>query len=246
MYRAKDFRAQARAALKGNWGIAVLTGLIALLLGADTDGNAFRLEGTFNFSKSFSTDSTGTITLFQNVELPDSLAAIILALSAGIVVVATVLAILYILIGGALTLGYARYNLNLIDRTDPQFKDLFSEFDRFGDGLCMRILLTIYTFLWSLLLVIPGIIATYSYSMTPYIMIEHPEIGVNEAIRRSKQLMKGNKWRLFCLQLSFIGWYFLASLFFGIGYLWVNPYTESAKAAFYRDLVKDDDTILVN
>lgn len=118
-------------------------------------------------------------------------------------------AIVMLVIGGATTLGYARYNLNLVDDTDPKFKDLFSQYHRLGTGFGMQFFRGLFTFLWSLLLVIPGIIASYSYYLTPYILVEHPEMTAREAIRESKELMRGNKWRLFCLDISFIGWLLL-------------------------------------
>ena len=72
--------------------------------------------------------------------------------------------------------------------------------------------------------------------MTPYIMVENPEYGALDAISYSKEMMVGNKWRLFCMQLSFIGWAILCLFTLGIGFLWLNPYTEAANAAFYRDV----------
>ena len=100
----------------------------------------------------------------------------------------------------------------------------------------MRFLINLYIFLWTLLFIIPGIIASYSYSMTHYIMAENPEYGVNEAIAASKEMMRGNRWRLFCLRFSFIGWSILCIFTLGIGYLWLNPYMEAANAAFYKEI----------
>ena len=100
----------------------------------------------------------------------------------------------------------------------------------------MNLLRGIYVFLWSLLFVIPGIIATYRYAMASYILAEHPELPVNEAITRSKEMMQGNKFRLFCLIFSFIGWDFLCVLTFGIGNLWLTPYKKAAMADFYREV----------
>ena len=90
--------------------------------------------------------------------------------------------------------------------------------------------------LWSLLFVIPGIIATYSYSMSFYILRDNPDMDANAARKASIEMMKGNKWKLFCLELSFIGWMLLSMLTFGILLLWVGPYMETAKAAFYEEL----------
>lgn len=91
-------------------------------------------------------------------------------------------------------------------------------------------------FLWSLLFVIPGIIASYRYAMTPYILAENMDLSVMEAISESKRLMKGNKLRLFFMELSFLGWQILCVLTLGIASLWVGPYMEAAKAAFYREI----------
>ena len=96
--------------------------------------------------------------------------------------------------------------------------------------------MTIFVVLWSLLLVIPGIIASYSYAMAPYILYENPGMRPMAAIKASKELMRGNKWRLFCLQFSFIGWALLCALTAGIGNLWLHPYQETAQASFYRQI----------
>lgn len=98
------------------------------------------------------------------------------------------------------------------------------------------ILMYVYVILWMLLLIIPGFIKAYSYSMTPYILADDPEIKNNAAIEKSMAMMKGNKWRLFCLDLSFIGWILLGIITLGIGFLWVSPYMQQAHAAFYEDL----------
>ena len=72
--------------------------------------------------------------------------------------------------------------------------------------------------------------------MTGYILAENPDLSASEAIEQSKSMMAGNRWRLFCLHVSFIGWDILCSLTLGIGYLWLNPYKNAATAAFYREI----------
>ena len=103
-------------------------------------------------------------------------------------------------------------NLNLVDNKDAVFSDLFSQFDRLGAGFCMNFLTGLYIVLWTLLFIIPGIIKSFSYAMAPYILAEHPEMTASEAITESRRMMDGNKWRLFCLDFSFIGWDLLCSL----------------------------------
>lgn len=89
--------------------------------------------------------------------------------------------------------------------------------------------------LWSMLFVIPGIIKLYSYRMVPYILAEDPEIGANEAITRSREMMNGHKWNAFVLDLSFIGWALLSGLTFGIlSIFYVNPYIYQTDAELYK------------
>ena len=91
-------------------------------------------------------------------------------------------------------------------------------------------------FLWTLLFIVPGIVAAFRYAMAPYVLAEHPELTASEAIEKSKQMMAGNKGRLFCLQLSFIGWFLLACLTWGVGFFFLAPYTKAAETGFYLDL----------
>ncbi len=94
----------------------------------------------------------------------------------------------------------------------------------------------VYTFLWTLLLIVPGIIKSFSYMMTPYILADYPELSYNQAIEKSMAMMKGNKMKLFLLILSFLGWIILSFLTLGIGIFWVSPYMYQSMAAFYEDL----------
>ena len=98
------------------------------------------------------------------------------------------------------------------------------------------VLVFIYTFLWSLLLIIPGVVKHYSYAMTPYILKEEPEMKNNAAIEKSMVMMDGNKMKLFLLDLSFIGWAILCLFTFGIGFFFLQPYMQASHAAFYEDL----------
>ena len=102
-----------------------------------------------------------------------------------------------------------------------------------------QLLMGIFIFLWSLLLIVPGIIKAYSYAMTPYILVDRPELSVRDAIRLSGRMMSGRKLDLFCLHLSFIGWMLLCILTLGIGILFLSPYMMTAQAAFYQDVRSD-------
>ena len=107
----------------------------------------------------------------------------------------------------------------------------------FGGNFLLFFMSGLFVALWSLLFIIPGIVASYSYAMSYYIKNDHPEYKWNECIKESKKMMKGYKWKLFCLDLSFIGWRIVAFFIpFGIGTLFLNPYTHAAYAAFYEEL----------
>lgn len=94
----------------------------------------------------------------------------------------------------------------------------------------------VLTFLWFLLLIIPGIVKSYAYSMVPFILADNPEIGRKRAIELSNHMTNGQKWRMFVLDLSFLGWYILGTLALGIGILFVLPYDHSTKAELYKVL----------
>lgn len=116
--------------------------------------------------------------------------------------------------------------------------DGYRDFPRIAPTLLLQ---AVYTALWSLLLVIPGIIKQYSYRMTAFVLEDRPELKYNGAIERSMKLMKGHKMKLFLLDLSFIGWFLLCVPTFGIGLLWVFPYYWSSQAAFYRSLLAEEE-----
>ena len=118
--------------------------------------------------------------------------------------------------------------------------NLFSQgFGNWGHIVLGQLLMGIFIFLWSLLLIVPGIIKAYSYAMTPYILVDRPELSVHDAIRLSGRMMSGRKLDLFCLHLSFIGWMLLCILTLGIGILFLSPYMMTAQAAFYQDVRSD-------
>jgi uncharacterized membrane protein len=215
MLFAEDFRKIARRALNGRWGLAIGTCFIASLCGVNVISS--------NISKRSESVDINMPTGFRP--------AFVFLLST-----IFVLGILSLFLGGAIKLGYCRFNKNLINNTDPQFGDLFSRFDIFWKACGMNLLIQLYTLLWTLLFIIPGIIASLSYAMAPYIMEENPYMSIQEAIQKSKDMMSGNKWRLFCLNLSFIGWLILSAFTLGIGLLWLNPYISAAHAAFYNDV----------
>lgn len=113
---------------------------------------------------------------------------------------------------------------------------LFDGFQRFGTALGAYLLTGIFIFLWTLLLIVPGIMAGLSYAMTYFIIADDPTIGPLQAITKSKEMMRGHKWKLFLLHWRFLGWVLLCILTLGIGILWLVPYVSTSLAHFYEDI----------
>jgi len=225
MYAA-DFRAAARRALTGRWLLAVLTGLVAALLGGASGLMEFKVAASNG--RVVGQVQLGLLTLNISPGLWGWLSSMaILALAASFA---------WYVLGSVIQLGYARFNLDLTGGADARLESLFDYFRWFKTAFCARFLTGLFIFLWSLLLIIPGIVASYTYAMVPYILAEDPDMTASDAIAVSKRMMEGNRWRLFCLEFSFIGWIILSAFTLGIGNLFLTPYRAAAKAAFYRDL----------
>lgn len=217
-------RARARENLQGNWGISIGVAAIAALLGGMMAGVTFFPE--------ISQDTQIVFLQKMNQILNEGIriGRFTFGFRSGM------LGLAGFILGGVIELGYAQFLLKQHDGKPLDWHDLFSQFDRFGYGFAQKFLRGLYTALWGLLLVIPGIVKSLSYAMTPYIMAEQPELSASEAIQKSILMMDGHKWDLFVLHLSFIGWDILAALTLNIGNLVLNPYKNAAITAFYREL----------
>lgn len=154
--------------------------------------------------------------------------------------IALILIVLRIFVGYMLEVGGRKYFIRAAEG-DANVGYLGYSF---RDGRYVNILLTmllrsIFTFLWTLLLIIPGIIKSYAYRMVPYILADNPEIGHMRAIQLSNEMTRGEKLNIFVLDLSFIGWYLLGTLAFLVGVLFVLPYDDATNAELYLILRKD-------
>lgn len=212
MKNSSFFRTVARQSLTGKWGTAILAGIIASMLGA-TDG----------FSVNIDTDFESV-----NIFTPAMASAMLVSIA------------LTLIVGSIVAVGYASFNIKLIDGKYVSVGDLFSYFSHFKTVVLTALLKFAKVFFWTLLFIIPGIIASYNYALSDYILAENPELTPSQALEKSKTMMYGNRFRLFCLELSFIGWAFLCIFTLGIGFLWLNAYQSAAIAAFYRDLCDDN------
>ena len=236
MKRSSDFKREAKSALKGNWGKAIGAGFVASILGAA--GNDI-LDFGFNSSTgSASLNMAGMDVYSADIQqiTESGMGGILAGIVGTIFAVALLIALIQLIIGFVVAAGYSKFNMNLVDGEESRVGNLFEYFPHWKTMLKAGLLQVLYVILWSMLFVIPGIVAAFRYAMTYYILAENPELTASEAINRSKEMMNGNKWRLFCLGFSFIGWEILSAITMGIGYLFLIPYQYAATAAFYREI----------
>ena len=214
----KEYKNEALAALKGKWAPAIVATIVAFVVAVIAI-----------------TPSQIMSIMAENTALDTEQAYVILALWPVSMILMT------FLYSPTMTVGYQNAIRSLVIQGDENVtSNLFAHtFKGYWKNVWACFLMVLFIFLWSLLLLIPGIVKGYAYMMTPFILKDNPELSANEAINLSQKMMKGHKFDLFYLMLSFIGWAFLGIFTLGIGYLWLMPYTYAAFAAFYQDLKKE-------
>ncbi len=141
-----------------------------------------------------------------------------------------------ILLGGPLTLGLVIFIKTLFREDKAEFETLFKGLDHFMPSMITYIIEKLFILLWSLLFIIPGVIKMYAYSMSMYLLEEDPTLEPTDVLKKSQAMMRGHKWRLFCLDFSYIGWLLLSPFTFGILLLWIIPWMQLARYKFYLDL----------
>lgn len=151
--------------------------------------------------------------------------------------------IITLILAGPLALGVAIFSLNLSRDYEAKSDQIFDGFKNFGNSIGAYLLMGLFVLLWTLLLIIPGIIAALSYSMTFFIIADNEDIGPMEAIDESKRMMDGYKGKLFRMYLRFLGWSILCLLTLGIGFLWFIPYAYVSLAKFYDDIKENENRI---
>lgn len=236
MMRARDFRKRARMVLSGNWFVAVIAGIIASFFGASA-GATVNFNFNYNFGLPDVDDNTQNVAHVISQNIPDEVKPIIM----GMGLFAIVFSLITLILGSVIAIGYAEFNLDLVDHYKPKLSTLFKHFRQTKSAIGVSLLIFIKVFVGSIFFILPGVIASYQYSMTHYIMADNPGITARDAMYRSKELMKHNKWRLFCLDTSFIGWGLLGLITFGIADYWLHPYRSAARAAFYREIRRESE-----
>lgn len=176
--------------------------------------------------------------IFNNKWMMALLAYLIYSLIVGVCAATGIGSIALLLITGPLSVGLFGYFMKLTRAETPSIENIFDGFKDFAQNFLLYLMITIFTFLWSLLFIIPGIVKAYAYSMAYYIKRDNPAYDWKQCIDESKARMDGHKWELFCLHFSFIGWALLCIFTFGIGYLWLVPYMQTADANFYEAHIK--------
>lgn len=151
-------------------------------------------------------------------------------------VLVTFVSIMVGLLSVLLNAGYARYHLGVRRGEEMPYETLFDGFSFAGKLILLSIVQYLFIFLWSLLFVIPGIIAAYRYRFAVYNLCEDPEMGVMDAINMSKAQTNGFKWQLFVLDLSFLGWQILCGLTLGILYIWIQPYIFQTDIGYFQQI----------
>ena len=144
--------------------------------------------------------------------------------------------------------GLCVFTLKLIRGAKPEITDLVSTYKNYLNALVAYVLYGVILVVGYFLFIIPGIIFTYMLSQIFYLLADNPQIGAVEVLKKSAEMMKGYKWKLFCLHLSFIGWILLIVITFGIAFIWVGPYIKTANTIFYENLksLTDKNTIEVD
>ncbi|MDN4526078.1 DUF975 family protein [Fictibacillus fluitans] len=208
--RIREIKKEALIALENKWGFAVL---LTVILGIFT----------FIIPELLSVYASGG---WYNYYLGDTFEGDITSLIVGLILYPAVI-------------GYSWVFIGLIRREPQSVKSMFSPFGEIGTFLKLigtTILVWLFTALWTVLLIVPGIIKGIAYSQTYYVLKDNPDLPVLQAITESRRLMDGYKWKFFLLQLSFIGWIILATIPFGLGFLWLTPYMTASSAEFYNEI----------
>ena len=230
MWTINGVKERGRNAFRANYWNCVLVALImGILLGVFT-GTAGTAGGGTESMESVEQVSEAV----SSVNL-----AVVISTAVGISFAGALYLLFKIFIQNPIEVGGHVFFRNNLYGSAP-VTDLKIGFSNYGKTFGTLLLRDVYLFLWMLLLLIPGIVKSYSYCMVPYILAEHPELSANEIITRSREMMNGNKWRAFVLDLSFIGWEILSVLSLGIVHIfWTSPYMHSTHAALYEELKKE-------
>ena len=213
-----ELKENAKASLKGKYGDIIIMFIVVALVSAVAACLGTFIDNALGLAKT-EVVQIGTITFTQKTT-------------------GFFTPFLSFIVTGFLGFGIVEYFLNISRNKEVSWKDIFNKKDMFVYYIVLSLLISLFTCLWSLLLIIPGIIAALSYSMVFYLKLDNPDLEYMDNIKKSKELMNGHKWEFFVLQLSFIGWVLLVPLTLGILAFWLVPYMAVTECNFYNKLIE--------
>ena len=232
--KSRDIKKIAKTALKGNWFVAVIASIIASFFGVGGSSFSISIPAVDPATTEETTTVLANVTS-QSTQLTPEGVMILTIIYAAFVLFALIVTLI---ISSIIRVGYAQFNLDIIDGSDARIGTLFSRTKQMGVTI-RTTLLMIIRLVFGYMLIIPGIVMTYSYAMADYVLADNPEMNARQALKESRRIMRGNRFKLFCLSLSFIGLTLLCILTLGIGFIWLNPYMQASFAAFYREAKKN-------
>ena len=228
MWNIGELKERGREAFKANYWPCVG---VALLMTVFAGGS-----GLSSRAQSSTTDIQHSV---ENVP-PE----VVVAAFVGFLAALGIALLIKIFLANPIELGGCTFFKKNLEEGPAPFSTIKAGFQNYGHTFVTLFLRDLFLVLWFLLFLIPGFIKAYSYCMVPYILAEHPEMSATEIITRSREMMDGNKWNTFKLDLSFIGWILLGIVTLGLGFVfWTSPYMNSTHAALYLKLKEEQGLV---
>ena len=251
MWDRVEIKRRGKALFKANYWRSVLSAfLLSLLVGGSALSAGSNMDDD-NVDTIDDADTTGAEQTLNDAtdafnSLPEDQKSavgmvIIGAILAGLVV-ACIAFVLRIFVFNLLQVGCYGFFRENARGLHPDLGVIKSGFGRYGHTFITLLLRDLFLILWTLLFIIPGIVKAYSYRMVPFILRDNPELSATEVISASRHLMNGNKWKTFVFDLSYIGWFLLGCITFGlVNVFWTSPYRQNANAALYLTLIGEKE-----
>lgn len=236
MWNIADIKTKGREAFKANYWPSVLVSAIYFLL---QGGNTARSASSFNVNVNGQTLETSGAALSGTAEslTPGQAVAVAGILTGAVLIALVIAALVKAFLVNPVEVGANRFFKNNVNDSTTSFGVLGEGFSDFGRTFMTLLIRDVLVAVGLALFVIPGVYLMYAFRMVPFIVKDNPELSAIEVLKRSNEMMNGNKWQAFLLDLSFIGWYLLGAVTFGLGwFLWANPYHMSTNAALYLEL----------
>lgn len=218
MWDRVQLKTKAKKVLKKNYWKAFLISFIIMLVGGESSVGSSANNSSTRWNMG-----------------PDNISVdFIIGALAIVIIIVTVLSLIRIFLGYVVEVGGRKFFIRAAeDDSDMNYLGFGFSGSRYREIIKTMFVRSILTFLWTLLLIIPGIVKSYAYAMVPYILADNPNIGYRRAIELSNEMTMGHKFNMFVLNLSFFGWYLLGALTFGIGTFFVSPYEDATNAELY-------------